>query len=75
MGWLGLASGLVKLLSSFFKYLGDKQLLTAGEAMAAARSLEATLEVVTNAQNASDHVRRDPDSDYSKRLRDRFRRP
>lgn len=75
MDFVGLALGLVKLLQGFMTWLGNKQLLTAGEALAANRSLDGTMEILTNAKKAADHVRRDPYSDYSKRLRDKYRRP
>lgn len=72
MGWLSLASGLVKLLNIVTGYMKDKQLLDAGDARAISRSLTAVGGRLEKARKAQIRLRNDPE--YRDRMRERSTR-
>lgn len=72
MTWLSIALGFVKLATVIIGYLDKRQLIDAGMAKAALAKLKESNEVIDDALKAARAVRTDPDSDYVKRLRDKY---
>lgn len=64
---------LLNLASGLIKYLGDRQLISAGEAKQAAASLRKAATHVEKGRRAMDRVSSDPDE--RERVRERFTRP
>lgn len=62
MTWLALLSGIIKLAGNLADYLGDRQLLKAGEHKAVRANLEKILEDIAKARTARRAVKSDPDS-------------
>jgi len=75
MGWIAFIQAVVKLLAEFAGYLGDRQLIKAGEAQAVKEGLNETiarLAAAGKAAAAGDSD--DPDHRaWAERVRDRFR--
>lgn len=74
MGWLALVTQLAGALQRFIKYLGDKQLIDAGAAQAGYHSMSVTVGVLTDGKKASDYMRRNPDAEWSRSVRDKYER-
>jgi hypothetical protein len=75
MEWLAVATGLVKLLGAFAKWLGDRQLIKAGEAQAIAEGTDAILDRLAKSKQAADAMDAPHGADagvWSQRVRDRF---
>ncbi len=74
MSWIDLLTGVIKLVSVFAEYLGNKQLIDAGEAKAVAKGQSDVLSSLERIQSARAKLA-DPSSDRAGRLRDKFTRP
>lgn len=77
MSWISLLSGLVILLNRLTDYLGQRQLIRAGEAEAIAAGFAVVLRNIDMARRASDaieHPASAADDDYALRVRERYRR-
>ena len=72
MTWLSIAAGLVKLVTAIIGYLDKKQLIDAGMAKAALANLRKSNAAIDDALKAARAVRRNPNSDYARRLRDKY---
>ena len=57
MGWLSLVTALIKLANLVVGYASDRQLISAGEAKAAAEGLDATLKNIDLANRAKAAMR------------------
>lgn len=73
MGWIGLISGLLRLVNFVAEFLSRKQLIDAGVAQAVAAGNTATLERIEKARKVKDALAADPD--YARRMRDKYTRP
>lgn len=70
--WLTFVGGLVKLLSGFVEYLGQRQLINLGHAGAVRESLEGVLYNVEQAQRAERGLY--VDREWAQRVRDKYER-
>ena len=59
MGWLGLIKVVLSLANALTRYARDRQLISAGEAKAVAKSATKSLEIIARAQAAKRRVRHD----------------
>jgi hypothetical protein len=73
-GWLGLIVSILQAVAEVTKFLGDRQLLKAGEAQAIADGLSQTIENVEKANAARADVLADPDGDYAVSVRSKYER-
>lgn len=74
MAWLSLLSGIIKLVSEFARYLGNKKLIDAGAAEAVAKGQADVLESLRRVQAARDAMATDSDPGWSQRVRDKYTR-
>lgn len=74
MSWISIIQLVLKVVSSVADYLGNKQLLEAGEAKAISEGLRTTIENIGKANAARSEVRDNPDSAYSRGVRDKYER-
>jgi hypothetical protein len=74
MGWVALLTGIVKVLAEFAGYLGDRQLISAGEAQAVKEGLhEAIARMAAAKKAAAAGDSDDPDHRaWADRVRKRF---
>lgn len=73
MGWLSLATALLKIVGLIAGYLKDRQLINAGKA-------EVIVEGITHVTNMVDDAAKGAagmqfDTDWARRVRDKYRRP
>lgn len=73
-GWLGLIVSILQAVAEVSKYLGNRQLLKAGEAQAIADGLSQTIKNVEEANAARAHVLANPDDDYAVSVRRKYER-
>ena len=59
MGWLSLIKVVLSLANVLTRYARDRQLISAGEAKAVAKSATKSLEIIARAQAAKRRVRHD----------------
>lgn len=71
MTWLSMLTALLKFVAALATWLGQRELLRAGEAQALARGLAATLSALEEVRLARAAL---VDPDERRRLRDRFTR-
>lgn len=72
MGWISLLSGLVKFASVVAEMLRNKRLIDAGKAEAIVEGLKDVSAFVDDAQRGANGMQFD--TDWSKRVRERFRK-
>ena len=76
MGWLGLISGLISVVSALVKWAQDRQLIAAGEAQNALRALEQANAEIQKGKKARLDQRAANESDPTGGLSgDKFERP
>lgn len=73
MGWLSIAAGLLKIVNLIAGYLKDRQLIDAGKAEAIVEGTQHVSAMVDDAAKGATGMQFD--SDWSKRVRDKYRKP
>ncbi|MCI0527788.1 MAG: hypothetical protein L0Y56_10145 [Nitrospira sp.] len=72
MGWVSLLTALLKIGGLIAGYLKDKQLMDAGKAKAIVEGMEHVSAMVDDAGKGADGMQFD--TDWSRRVRDKYRR-
>lgn len=75
MQWIGLLLAVLKISQSLVDYFRGRATLTAAEAQVMSVALKDAIDVINKAQSTADYIRHNPDSDYVRELRERFKRP
>lgn len=71
---LGAANQALKLANTLVKKAADKQLIDAGQAMAIAEGLKDAMDRIDKSRETARYIRRNPDSDYARGVRDSYTR-
>ena len=71
---LGAATQALKLANTLVKKAADKQLIDAGQAKAIAEGLKDAMDRIDKARETARYIRRNPDSDYARGVRDSYTR-
>jgi hypothetical protein len=75
MGFAAILAGLIKIFGAVAQYLGNKQLIDAGEAKVIAEGATNVIDNLARVKAAREALGPDLDSDRAKRVHDEFRRP
>lgn len=70
----GTATAALKLADRVVKKQADKQLIEAGEAKAISEGLKNAMDRIDKARETARYIRRNPDSDYARRVRESYTR-